>query len=627
MLQVLAFPEPVFSGTHQEEKRMSAGLADAIRAVVQDKGISEDLLIKVIEEFLLAAYKRKYGHADNAVVQFTDDGNEVTLFAQKVIVEDVEDPVVEIALADALVLNEECEIGDELLIEIDPQGFDRVAIQSAKQKARQRIREIQKDTLYSEFIDKVGELVIGYVQRERNGNIFVDLGKSEGILPKRYQSPREVYRTNDRIKALIIDVAKGTSGLQIALSRTHTDLVKRIFELEVPEIYSKTVEIVRIVREAGYRTKIAVASTRDDVDPVGACVGLRGVRIQAIVRELEGEKIDILKYDPDPRILIKNALSPADVTNVVVLDEARRQALAIVPEDQLSLAIGKQGLNVRLANRLADWNIDVKTADQFGELDIAAESKRAVSALFGEPADEADEITSVGELPGVTDAMVKALEKNNITLIEEVVGLTDEELRELDGMDDDMADRLGEIIAENVEIVEQDDDYDDDYDEEYDDDYDDDEMYDEPSSEDAEGAVTTDADDNDADDTEESVEDDTKDVVEDVVEDGADVEVVEEDGDIEGVSEEETPEEADAEVEEVVTSILELPHMTSGLADKLEAAGIEDLGDFISLDPDTVGSIENITTEEAEIIRVILTESVEIVEDDDEDDDEEEMDE
>jgi N utilization substance protein A len=623
MLQVLAFPEPVFSGTHQEEKRMSAGLADAIRAVVQDKGISEDLLIKVIEEFLLAAYKRKYGHADNAVVQFTDDGNEVTLFAQKVIVEDVEDPVVEIALADALVLNEECEIGDELLIEIDPQGFDRVAIQSAKQKARQRIREIQKDTLYSEFIDKVGELVIGYVQRERNGNIFVDLGKSEGILPKRYQSPREVYRTNDRIKALIIDVAKGTSGLQIALSRTHTDLVKRIFELEVPEIYSKTVEIVRIVREAGYRTKIAVASTRDDVDPVGACVGLRGVRIQAIVRELEGEKIDILKYDPDPRILIKNALSPADVTNVVVLDEARRQALAIVPEDQLSLAIGKQGLNVRLANRLADWNIDVKTADQFGELDIAAESKRAVSALFGEPADEADEITSVGELPGVTDAMVKALEKNNITLIEEVVGLTDEELRELDGMDDDMADRLGEIIAENVEIVEQDDDYDDDYDEEYDDDYDDDEMYDEPSSEDAEGAVTTDADDNDADDTEESVEDDTKDVVEDVVEDGADVEVVEEDGDIEGVSEEETPEEADAEVEEVVTSILELPHMTSGLADKLEAAGIEDLGDFISLDPDTVGSIENITTEEAEIIRVILTESVEIVEDDDE----EEMDE
>ncbi|MFP4209809.1 MAG: transcription termination factor NusA, partial [Alkalispirochaeta sp.] len=438
---------------------MSVGLADAIRAVVQDKGITEDLLIKVIEEFLIAAYKRKFGHADNAVVQFSDDGNEVTLFAQKVIVDEVEDPVTEIALAEALELNEECEVGDELLIEIDPQEFDRVAIQSAKQKARQRIREIQKDTLYSEFIEKVGELVIGYVQRERNGNIFVDLGKSEGILPKRYQSPREAYRTNDRIKALIVDVAKGNSGLQIALSRTHTDLVKRIFELEVPEIYAKTVEIVRIVREAGYRTKIAVASTREDVDPVGACVGLRGVRIQAIVRELEGEKIDILKYDPDPRILIKNALSPAEVTNVIVLDEARRQALAIVPEDQLSLAIGKQGLNVRLANRLADWNIDVKTIDQFNDLDIAAESKRAVSALFGDAPEEEEEITAVGELPGVTDEMVRILERNNITLIEEIVGLSDEELHDLDGMDEETAGRLSRIISENVEIVEQSEEY------------------------------------------------------------------------------------------------------------------------------------------------------------------------
>ncbi len=554
---------------------MSVGLADAIRAVVQDKGISEDLLIKVIEEFLLAAYKRKYGHSDNAVVQFTDDGNEVTLFAQKVIVADVEDPVTEIALSAALELNEECEVGDELLIEIDPQEFDRVAIQSAKQKARQRIREIQKDTLYSEFIDKVGELVIGYVQRERNGNIFIDLGKAEGILPKRYQSPREVYRTNDRIKALIVDVAKGNSGLQIALSRTHTDLVKRIFELEVPEIYAKTVEIVRIVREAGYRTKIAVASTRDDVDPVGACVGLRGVRIQAIVRELEGEKIDILKYDPDPRILIKNALSPADVTNVVILDEARRQALAIVPEDQLSLAIGKQGLNVRLANRLADWNIDVKTVDQFGELDLAAESKRAVSALFGDSADEEDEITSVAELPGVTAEMVAALEKNNITLIEEVVGLSDEELHELDGMDDEMATQLGLIIAENVEIVEQDG-----YAE--DDSYDDDEEY---LEDDAEESVDADFEDSEYDTEEEDVFDDD---------------------------------------EEVVTSISELPNMTAELVEKLKSAQIDTLEDFISLDPASVDSIDNISADEAEIIRVILTESVEIVEDEDEDEDESE---
>jgi len=273
-------------------------------------------VLKTIEDFLIAAYKRKFGMADNAVVKFSEDGADVAIYARKNIVEEVDDPVTEISLEEALALNEDCEIGDELLIEINPAEFDRVAVQSAKQKAKQTLREIQKDTLYSEFKDKVGEMIIGYYQRERNGNIFVDLGKTEGILPKRFQSPREIYRPNDRIKALIYEVNKSPSGLQIVLSRTHTDFVKRIFELEVPEIYDRTVEIYKIVREPGYRTKIAVYSNRDDVDPVGACVGMKGVRIQAIVRELEGEKIDILKYDSDPREFIKNALSPAEVDTV-----------------------------------------------------------------------------------------------------------------------------------------------------------------------------------------------------------------------------------------------------------------------------------------------------------------------
>lgn len=545
---------------------MSAGLADAIRAVVADKGISEDLLVKVIEEFLMAAYKRKFGQDDNAVVQFSDEGNEVTLYARKTIVEDddLDDPDLEMPLSEALVLNEECEIGDELLIEINLQEFDRVSIQTAKQKARQRIREIQKDTLYSEFIDKVGELVIGYVQRERNGNVFIDLGKAEGILPKRYQSPREVYRANDRIKALIVDVNKGTSGLQIALSRTHTDLVKRIFEIEVPEIYGKTVEIVRIVREPGYRTKIAVASSREDVDPVGACVGLRGVRIQAIVRELEGEKIDILKFDPDPRVLIKNALSPAEVSNVVILDEPRRQALAIVPEDQLSLAIGKQGLNVRLANRLADWNIDVKTMEQFDEMDLAAESKRAVSALFRDPDDYEDEITAIKELPGVTQPMVAVLEENNITLIEDVISLSDDELRELPGMQAEMAEELIGIIAENVEVVEQ---------------------------EGTDGLQYVPEEDN------QSYEDDA-----------------------EEYAEEESLEEYDEEDEEEVTDISELPGMNENLIAKLATAGVDDLEAFISLDPDTVDELRGLTEEEVAAVRTILTDVVEIVETDDDED-------
>ncbi|MGI9257065.1 MAG: transcription termination factor NusA, partial [Salinispira sp.] len=262
---------------------MASDIIDAIRAVVAEKGISEDLVRHTIEEFLLAAYKKKYGASDNAVIKFSDD--DVSIYARKAIVEEVLNPIEEIELSEAQKYNSDADIGDELLIKIEPKTFDRSAIQSAKQRAQQELRDIQKDTLYSEFKSKEGEMVIGYYQRERNGTIFVDLGKAEGILPRRYQSPREAYRTNDRIKAMIYEVEKSATGLQIILTRTHTEFVQKIFELEVPEIYDKTVEVFKIVREPGYRTKIAVYSNRIDVDPVGACVGLKGVRIQSIVRE------------------------------------------------------------------------------------------------------------------------------------------------------------------------------------------------------------------------------------------------------------------------------------------------------------------------------------------------------
>jgi N utilization substance protein A len=437
---------------------MASDLSEAIRMLVQDKGIAEELVLKTIEDFLLAAYKRKFGTVENAVVRFNEESTDVTVFAKKKIVEDeeLEDPVTEISLVEALELNEECEIGDELLIEINPKEFDRVAVQSAKQKARQTLREIQKDTLFSEYKDKVGEMIIGYYQRERNGNIYVDLGKTEGILPKKYQSPRETYRPNDRIKAMIYEVNKTPTGLQIVLSRTHTDFVKRIFELEVPEIYDKTVEIFKIVREPGYRTKLAVYSTRDDVDPVGACVGLKGVRIQSIVRELEGEKIDILKYDNDSKTFIKNSLSPAEVVQIIVLDEGKRQALAIVPDSQLSLAIGKQGLNVRLANRLVDWNIDVKTESQFDGMDLSAASKKAVSALFGDlDAVEEEEITLICELPDIPERIVQVLKDNAIEYIEDLVALGDKELSGLSGITPEDIDAIRSIIANNVEIIEE----------------------------------------------------------------------------------------------------------------------------------------------------------------------------
>ncbi|MDR1179716.1 MAG: transcription termination factor NusA [Spirochaetales bacterium] len=436
---------------------MATNLGDAIRMYVQEKGVAEELVLKTIEESVFAAYKRKYGTQDNVVVRFNDEGTEMAVFAKKRIVEDeeLEDPVTEISLPDALQFEKESEIGDELEIEIDPKSFDRVSVQSAKQKARQNFRDIHKDALYSEFKDKEGEMIIGYYQRERNDHIYVDLGKVEGILPKKFQSPREVYHPNDRIKAMIYEVNKNATGLQIILTRVHTKFVERIFELEVPEVYDKTVEIFKIVREPGYRTKLAVYSTREDVDPVGACVGLKGVRIQAVVRELEGEKIDILKYDNDPRTFIKNAMSPAEISRIVILDEAKRQALAIVPDTQLSLAIGKQGLNVRLANRLVDWSIDVKTESQFAEMDITTVSKKA-AALFGQPETE-EEITLISELPDISERLVELLKENKIDLIADLVALDDETLRNLHGISPEDVLTIRRIIDDNVEIIEEDD--------------------------------------------------------------------------------------------------------------------------------------------------------------------------
>lgn len=564
---------------------MSNELGDAIRLIVQDSGISEDLVRTTVEEFLLAAYKKKYGTQDNAVVRFTEDGGDVTLYAQRKIVEDVYDPVSEIALEEALALNEDCEIGDELLIEINPNEFDRVAVQSAKQKARQTLREIKKDTLHSEFKDKVGEMIIGYYQRERNGNIFVDLGKTEGILPKRYQSPREIYRPNDRIKAMIYEVNKNPNGLQIVLTRTHTEFVKRIFELEVPEVYDKTVEIVKLVREPGYRTKIAVYSNRDDVDPVGACVGLRGVRIQGIVRELEGEKIDVLKYDNDPREFIRNALSPAEVSHVVILDESKRQALAVVPESQLSLAIGKQGLNVRLANRLADWSIDVKTQAQFSELDLGAETKRAVSALFGELPEEEDEITRIAELPDIPQHLVSLLESAGYEYIEDLVNLTDDELTAIESLSGDDVSTIRRIISENVEIIE------------------------------TEEEVPV-----EADEEQEFAEDEgsAEEPAEELADDDAETEAEPaEETAVEYAEEQEfEDEEEESEEEEEITLISELPGINERVVGILNGAGIDDILDLLDMPENQLRKLEGITEEDVSAIQAIISENVEIIDED-----------
>lgn len=440
---------------------MSSDMSEAIRQLIEEKGYSEDSVRSTIENAIKAAYKRKFGTSDNCVVQINDDMSDVSVYSRKVIVDGVYDPVTEIELEEAKEMSEECELGDEIDILIDPKtDFGRSDVQTGKQTAHQSLTEIQKDSLYAEYKDKVGEIIIGYYQREKNGTIYVDLGKVEGILPKKGQSEREVYHKNDRIKALITEVKKATNGLQIILSRTDPEFVRNILELEVPEIYDKTVEIHNIVREAGYRTKIAVSSHREDVDPVGACVGLKGVRIKAVISELEGEKIDILKYDPDPRMFIKNALSPAEVSGVVILDEGKRQALAVVPENQFSLAIGKQGLNVRLANRLTDWSIDVKTEEQYAESDEAKESWETAQSMFSDDIDGDegyDEISSIKELPGVDQRVADVLAENGIEGIEAFVeaeqngGLTG-----IEGLSAEDIAAVSDIISNYVEFVDDD---------------------------------------------------------------------------------------------------------------------------------------------------------------------------
>ena len=398
-----------------------------IRMIQHEKNIPEELVLKNIENSLKAAYKKRFGTDENAVVQFHEDYSGISMYAQKRIVadEELEDEVLEVALSEAQGHNRDAEIGDELLFELDlKKDFGRGAVDNAKQRSRQGLREIQKDTLYSEFHEKLGGLIIGYNQRERNGNVYINLGKSEGILPKRFQSPREIYRPGDRIKVLIEDVRRHSQGLQIVLSRSSPELVRKLFEIEVSEIYDGTVEIYKVVREAGWRTKMAVYSYRDDVDPVGACVGLKGSRIQNVIRELEGEKIDVLHYASSPVEFIKNSLAPAQVEQVQIISNQRKAALAVVPSEQLSLAIGKQGVNIRLACRLVGWSIDVKTPEQFLEMKFQPEPEEQAAELFGEFTQEQGLIRRLADLEGMNDELLALLDTKGISDIEALQGLS-----------------------------------------------------------------------------------------------------------------------------------------------------------------------------------------------------------
>ena len=420
-----------------------------VRKFALEKELDEDLALKIVEQTLKAAYKTAFKTDVNAVVITGDDA--VSIYARKKIVDDVVNPVLEVDIEEATKLAPDCELGDELLFELDPKDFKRGSIQAGVQRVHQSTREIQKDSIYSEYKAKEGEIIIGYYQRKKNDNIYVDLGKVEGLLPRKFQLPQEIYHPNDRIKALIKEVKKHRQSnvVQLILSRTDPDFVRRLMELEVPEIYDNIVELYKIVREPGYRTKVAVISHREDVDPVGACVGPKGTRIQTIITELEGEKIDVLEYSSDPAVFIANALSPAEVLDVVILDTEKRTALAVVAESQLSIAIGKQGLNVRLANRLADWSIDVKTEKQFQEMDIHAETRKAAEELFN------DDVALLTEVEGIDPDVLALLHENHIETVEQLLDTPREELCALPGMSEEKVNALETVISESFEIVDE----------------------------------------------------------------------------------------------------------------------------------------------------------------------------
>lgn len=343
---------------------MNREFIDAIDALEKEKDISKDILIDAIESALVSAYKKNYGTSQNVRVNIDRDEGDIDVFMQKDVVEEVEDDMIEISLEEALEIDPRYEAGDVVEYQVTPRDFGRIAAQTAKQVVVQRIREAERGMIFDDYITRQGEIITGTVQRISNETIFVNIGKAEGILAATERVPGEKYDINERIKVYIMDVKKTTKGPQVFLSRSHPGLVKRLFELEVPEIEDGIVEIKSIAREAGSRTKIAVYTEDETVDPVGACVGTRGNRVQNIVDELFGEKIDIITWSEEPETLISNVLSPAKVEKVII-DEEEKAATVIVPDYQLSLAIGKEGQNVRLAAKLCGWKIDIKSHTKY----------------------------------------------------------------------------------------------------------------------------------------------------------------------------------------------------------------------------------------------------------------------
>ena len=382
---------------------MSTSIAQNIDALCQEKGVDREIVIEAMKEAVRAAARKQFRSGEDIQVDWNPETG-IELSASKVVVDEVADPATELSIEEAREMaGDDVEIGDALLLPLPMEELGRIAAQTAKQILFQKVRDAERSNIYDQYIDKIGDLVNGFTKRFERGNIIVDLGNMEAILPRSQQSRGEQWNQGERIRVVINNVSKESKGPQVEVSRTSPELLRRLFEMEVPEIYDETVVIKSAVREPGERAKIAVTSNERDVDPVGACVGMKGSRVQAIIRELRGEKIDIIEWSDEPSVFAANALSPAKVNQVRITDIENRQMEVIVNEDQLSLAIGKRGQNVRLATKLVGWNIDIRSeeelkrevAEQMGAL-IASGGSVPLSAIEGVTASQADALAEHG---------------------------------------------------------------------------------------------------------------------------------------------------------------------------------------------------------------------------------------
>ncbi|HXI25401.1 MAG TPA: transcription termination factor NusA [Pyrinomonadaceae bacterium] len=421
---------------------MSTSIAQNIEALCQEQGIDRDLVIEAIKEAVRAAAKKQFKGGEDIQVDWTPETG-LELSASKVVVEEVNDPSTELSIGEAKELGgDEVEVGDALLLPMPMEELGRIAAQTAKQILFQKVRDAVRSNVYEQYIDRVGELVNGFVKRFERGNMIVDLGNLEAILPRSQQSRGEQWNQGERIRVVITNVSKESKGPQIEVSRTSPELLERLFEMEVPEIYDGTVVIKSCVREPGERAKIAVVSNERDVDPVGACVGMKGSRVQAIIRELRGEKIDIIEWSEEPSVFAANSLSPAKVNQVRITDIENRQMEVIVNEDQLSLAIGKRGQNVRLATKLVGWNIDIRSEEE-----IKKEVAEAMGAMIASGAP-----VPLSAIEGVTAQQAEALAEHDVNDIDGLANTSVDDLVEFLDVSLDEAEKMLEAARSVIEV-------------------------------------------------------------------------------------------------------------------------------------------------------------------------------